>query len=414
MISFKERVKKFDWDLVVVPVCLVLGLLVLWFFTGQWPNKTNAFNSFALQANSWVQGHLNLIHGEYYTNLELAIFNNQYFVSFPPFPSYILLPFVWILKTVNTPDHWLAVFSYLVAGVYAVKLFKVIRTESDGAACFFPIFLLMASNVVYTSMNGWVWFIAQNFAFTLSLVAIYYAVQKKGGLSLALWACAVGCRPMQILYLPVLLLILYRQIKKEDSQTTLLSTIKHKWYWVIPTGIIGLSYMILNFLRFGNITEFGHNYLPEFTRTTTGQFDLSYLAANWAKLFRLPEQIAETGRMNFYYFDGFCVFLVSPILIAFIIALGIGIYRKTDNLLAILLPILMVVHILLILSHKTLGGSHFGNRYFNDLLPFVYYGLLVYMPKNRWFTKLCYPLCAFGMLLNYVGTIVCYNNWFQY
>ena len=45
-------------------------------------------------------------------------------------------------------------------------------------------------------------------------------------------------------------------------------------------AVIALSYMILNFARFGNITEFGHNYLPEFTRSELGQFNIGYMAEN--------------------------------------------------------------------------------------------------------------------------------------
>ena len=40
-----------------------------------------------------------------------------------------------------------------------------------------------------TAQNAFVWFIAQNMAFTLSLVIIY-ALKNKIGLSLAFWACA--------------------------------------------------------------------------------------------------------------------------------------------------------------------------------------------------------------------------------
>lgn len=420
MLKSQEKLKQFDWNLILVPLCLLAGLWVLWAFTGQWPNTGNPFNSYALQADSWLKGHLYLIDGANHTNLELAVYNNQYYVSFPPFPSYVLLPFVWIFGVDHTPDHILAVISYLIAGILAVKIYREINPETGDSqnplvrfSFFFAIFLLMASNVVYTSMNGWVWFIAQNFAFTLSLGAIYFALRKRITLSLTLWACAVGCRPMQALYLPILLYIFWGRMKEENEKLTVFEMIKMKWYSVIPMGVIALSYMILNYARFGNILEFGHNYLPEFTRTEEGQFNPAYLAENLSRMFRLPVK-GSSGALNFYYFDGVNLLLVSPIFIAFLIAVIYGICKKNNRILAITLLLLMTVHIVSILLHRTLGGSHFGNRYFNDLLPFAYYGLLLCMPKKEWFAKLCYPLCILGILLNFVGTIICQNGWYQY
>ena len=60
-------------------------------FTGSWFTNKNGYPSFALQANAWLQGRLDL--GQDYPWLELAIYEGKYFVSFPPFPSYVLLPF---------------------------------------------------------------------------------------------------------------------------------------------------------------------------------------------------------------------------------------------------------------------------------------------------------------------------------
>ncbi|MBP3703741.1 MAG: hypothetical protein J6I65_08150 [Lachnospiraceae bacterium] len=414
MKNFFNKCKNIDINYILVPLCLFAGLWVLWAFTGQWPNTENPFNTYALQADSWLKGHLNLIDGAKHGNLELAVFENQYYVSFPPFPSYVLLPFVLLLGSVQTPDHWLALISYLSAGIFAVKIYHTLCKDNiicesfkkhSGLAMFFPLFLLMGSNVVYTSMNGWVWFLAQNFAFTLSLASIYFALKNHGGLSLGLLACAVGCRPMQILYFPIILFILWQGLKSE--------TIKQKWYWILPPALIGLSYMILNYARFGSITEFGHNYLPEFTRTEEGQFNLEYLSENLGRMFRLPEKL-QNGKLDFYYFDGFNIFLISPIFLAFIIAVIYGIREKKNRILAIMLLLLMTVHIFSILMHRTLGGSHFGNRYFNDLLPFAYFGMLTFMPKKEWFAKLCYPLCILGIILNYVGTVICQANLYQY
>lgn len=454
-------------DYVMVILCLLAGLLVFYSFTGFWPNKENPYNTFALQAESWLKGRLDL--GQNYTSLELAIYNGKYYCSFPPFVSYVLLPFALIFGS-KTPDHWLVLVSFLVAGVYCVKLYKLVRGNTNHAL-FFAVFLLLGCNTIYCSVNGWVWFIAQNFAFTLSLMAIYYALKGKLGFSLSFLACAFGCRPFQIVYVPLLLMLFISVWKKkisindtEGRKPLFLLFLKDNWKCCIIPSLIGISYMLLNYARFGNVFEFGHNYLPEFMESPNGQFSTSYILNNLKSLFRLPTASADKGPLSFYLFDGMSIWLVSPIYTSFlcyyIFSLLKNLKKKKElpqsveectlneesslneesalnkesslndestldeesdlneeskiparNYLNIVLPLTFIIHILLIVSHKTMGGWHFGNRYLNDLLPFVYCGVLVYLPEDDTNVKWNYPLCILGMCLNFVGSIATYNTW---
>ena len=80
-------------------------------------------------------------------------------------------------------------------------------------------------------------------AFTLSLMAIYYALKNKIGLSLAFWACAVGCRPFQILYLPALLYLIYNAHKAVNPEDKIIDIIKKRYLALVPMAVIALSYM---------------------------------------------------------------------------------------------------------------------------------------------------------------------------
>lgn len=437
----KNLKQSVDPTYIYLILCLLAGLFVVYAFTGFWPNKENVYNSYALQADSWLHGRLDL--GQNYTHLELAIFKDKYFVSFPPFPSYLLLPFALIFGT-KTPDHWIALFSFLLAGIYAVKLYKTVR-GNETHAIFFTLFLLLGCNTLFSSVNGWVWFLAQNLAFTLSMMSLYYAHKGKLGLSLSLLACAVGCRPFQFVYVPIILIIYIYQWKEKEPKkfkksdtlfTRIFIFVKQHITSFIAPMLIGISYMILNFARFGSIFEFGHNYLPEFTETTTGQFNTAYLATNFKSLFRLPK-VSETGALSFYTFDGMAVWLVSPLFVTFLVYLtytivkskkksGMAVsayqnvkredmkklsFNKKSKIFYIVLPCLMLLHIFCIISHKTMGGWHFGNRYLNDLLPFVYYGILITMPDEDTWVKWNYPLFILGICLNFVGSIATYNYW---
>lgn len=102
-------------------------------------NRRKPYRSYTLQACAWLDGRLDL--GTDYPWLELAIYEGKYYVSFPPFPSLVLLPFAAIFGT-NTPDHWISLVFSLVGIIYALRLYRTITGKyvMAGTICFVPIF----------------------------------------------------------------------------------------------------------------------------------------------------------------------------------------------------------------------------------------------------------------------------------
>lgn len=396
----KQIKKTNDYTAVLFTVCSMLAVLVaVWTFTGKWPWLYQPYNSYILQAQSWLSGRLDL--GQNYSHLEIAVFNGKYYISFPPFPSFVMLPFV--AMGFDTCDGFIALVSALLGGVYAFRILRQCGFEKN-TSVFFSLFLTVASNWLFTAQTAWVWFIAQNMAFTLSLMAIYYALKGRMTLSLAFWACAVGCRPLQIFYLPILLYLLYESFKNEKLSVI----IRKKWICVIPMGIIALSYMILNFARFGNPLEFGHNYLPEFTEAEFGQFNVVYIFQNIHSLIRLPK-ISFDGAWEYQAFNGTNMFLISPIFISAVVYGIKSIFSKsTDKKLVILIFIMAILEILAITAHKTMGGSQFGNRYTNDILPMMLILIALSLPKKDRVSEFNYVLFFIGITVNVIGSVLYY------
>lgn len=84
---------------------------------------------------------------------------------------------------------------------------------------------------------------------------------------------------------------------------------------------IAAVYMWYNYIRFGNILEFGHNYLPEFMRMPAGQFGWEYFWDNFLNVFAdFPKWTAEGLQFNNF---GFCFYVANPIFLLLILA---GIY----------------------------------------------------------------------------------------
>ena len=399
------KIKSEKDNLNIIALCFaVFGILfAIWTFTGCWPWLHQPYNSYVLQAQSWLSGRLDL--AENYSHLEIAVYQGKYYISFPPFPSYLMLPFVLIGW--DNPDGFIALVSALAAAVYAYKILGLFNIRNE-RAILYSLFLTVGSNWLFTAQTAWVWFIAQNLAFTLSLAAIYYALCKKAGISLTLWACAVGCRPLDVMYLPVILCIIYQKSKQETADITVIEIIKAKWKCVIPGAVIAITYMALNYGRFDNPFEFGHNYLPEFMQAQNGQFSLSYIGENLKALIRFP-LISFLGPWKYQAFNGTNIFIVSPIFITYIIySVYAFIKKKADRRFLVIIAIMMTAELIAITAHKTMGGSQFGNRYTNDVLPMAFLGIATSMPKDTKYDRCNAVLLFFALTVNSLGSVLYY------
>ena len=85
--STKQRKYKQAMDVAALFLIVLAVHFVVAAFSGSWPWSSNSYNSYLLQTLSWLEGRLDL--GQNYEWLELAIFEGKFFVSFPPFPSFV-------------------------------------------------------------------------------------------------------------------------------------------------------------------------------------------------------------------------------------------------------------------------------------------------------------------------------------
>lgn len=392
--------------------CVLAAMLVVSMCTGYWPSRYNAYDSYTRQAEAWLNGTLYLPDGEWLEWLELAIYQDRYYVSFPPFPSYVLLPFVAVFGRGGFAEGWIALAFALAGVVYACRLYRAVCGD-ERHMLLFVLYLTLSNGWLFLTVNGWVWFFAQNMCFTLSLMALYYAWQGRGGWSMALWACAVGCRPMVVLYLPLLLWLLIAALRCRDPEIPVWRMVLSHLYWGIPPLVIGGSYMALNYMRFGDVLEFGHNYLPEFTRLETGQFSLTYFAQNFASIFRLPVWNGNQTPVGLYGVECMAFWMVNPIFVTAGAAWTYALLRRRCGYGAtlVMLPLMVAAHLVFLCCHHTMGGQQFGNRYLVDMLPYVFLGLLVWMPRGERFARWTLPLMCFGAALNLMGTVMSYNFW---
>lgn len=393
---------KLEWRYVICPLAFLIVLWVAASFTGHWATEENPYRSYALQACAWLNGRLDL--GKDYPWLELAIYEGKYYVSFPPFPSLVLLPFAAVWGT-NTPDHWISLGFSIIGIIYAIRLYRAITGTYEMAEQY-VLFLFLGNGYLFIALQGgWVWYMAQTMCFTFSLMSLFYAANKHIGRAFAFLACAFGCRPMVVAYIPLILML--------GTEKASVKTWMRKGYRLIPACMIIGFYLMLNVARFDNPFEFGHTHLPEFVRSTEGQFSLNYATKNFKQLFRLPQTGGEHGMMIYDTYDCMAFWLIDPIIVSFMVTWLYALTRKRKacGLNLIIVPATTCVHLMIVCCHKTMGGYQFGNRYIVDMLPYVFYGLITYkqgVGKAEWLNN---PLFALGFSINLIGTVSTYNHW---
>ena len=370
--------RKIDMTMWAMLLAMFFGYMLLHTLFGGTLFSNHQWDSYTVQALAWREGKIGL--GQDYPWLELAVYNGDWFVSFPPVPSLVAYPLTYIFGS-EVPSNLLIIAYTLISAALAYKIFRF-NGVRDVTAAFMAMFTVWGCNMMWMSTVGGVWFLAQGLNMLLCLGAVYCAFRMKRTGAFTLLAFAVGCRPFSILYYPALLIWF---AYKDESERSFIGKILAQWKYLLPSVAIGAAYMLYNYARFDNPLEFGHNYLPEFTEAEHGQFHISYLKENLYNLFIRPMTVRSDGSLEYPIFNGFLFYIANPIFIVLAAAAYKDIRKKRMNIVKIALLITFALNILVLCLHKTLGGWQFGARYTVDLIPFaVMYLCLEKFTVKRW------------------------------
>jgi hypothetical protein len=369
-----HRLQKSRW-LLLSFVLLIAIYTVLYIGTKRSFLGHEPYDSYTLQSLRWWQGYVYL--KENISFLEIAIYKDHYFVSFPPFPSVIMAIFTPFFGQ-ETPSNLINTFYALFSYLFLVRLF-CLRHLSYLQSILWAFFLVFGSNILWMSIHAGVWFQAQCLSFCLSCAALCLLHEKmrwQWGLGVALIACAVLCRPLQVVFFPVVLLLLWQRLPLKNEKRSLQTILP----FCIAPIVIALIAGWYNYVRFDNPLEFGHHYLPGFKHSPHGLFHWKYLAIHAVEIMRLPEY--KDGRITFPLTEGFAFWLANPFYTVFLVQLlWHGWRRRFWSPLSTCLVACIGLNIFLTMCHDTMGMWQFGLRYFVDALPFI--GFLVIITRAQ-------------------------------
>lgn len=388
-------------------IIIVFFLFIMFILIDQIVDKSivgnTSWNSYELQARAWLNGHTYLDRN--YEYLELAIYKGNYYVSFPPLPSVILLPFI-----IFFPNHLPAnLISFIIFAMEFIVLYKIIKRYKNNEL----ITILLASaftlgtNLVSLTVDSGVWFFAQILNNLFCILAVDSFLKKRKTLVFLFLALAVGCRPFSAIYM--LMFFIYYIVT--DDNKKLYKKVLNNLLPLIPSIIVAILYMTYNYIRFDNILEFGHNYLPEFIEAEHGQFSLYYLLPNLKQLFFNKIHIYNGLKLSFDM--PFCFLIANPVIIMYLYRSIKNIIKtKKIDLLRLMIFVSIFINIIMICLHRTLGAWQFGARYTCDILPFVFLGYFMLKGKNDKITLDRFEIICivFGIILNIFGAIMMYSN----
>ena len=332
-------------------------------------------------------------------------FEGKTYVSFPPLPAVLMMPFVAVFG-IGFND---VLFTLPFAALNVVLMFLVLQMLSrEGLSpltrkdnLWLTAFFGFGTVHFSAAVIGEVWFTAQIVALTFTLLYILCATRARhpfwAGLFLVLafdarvnLAFTVGYFGLQ-LFFP-------RGADGSFAAGSWKEIARRAAWFALPCAVIGGLQMAMNYVRFHDVFEFGHRFLsgPAGNRIREhGLYGYHYLEWNLkALLVKLPTFSSKPPFVG-YDPDGMSIFITSP-LVAWLF------WPKEKNWLYPILWATLIPGILPALFYQNSGYVQFGYRFALDVMPYV---VMLLSVGRVPVTKTTKALIIIGIIINLAGAI---------
>lgn len=356
--------------------------------------RFNNDNSLVLLANAFLTKHIALPINSELPLGDVSDYFYNFYLYFGPFPSIVLMPFVYIFGKAF-PQVIIGITSLILSFVFSYKISRKIKfdvIDSLWLALFFVFStVLLASGLINITAYQ-----VEVMTVPLILLALYEYLNKRRFLLIGLLiGLAVFTRVFLILTLVFFLLeFIQKRISKKEIVLLL-----------IPVIFFLSVYGLYNQRRFHSFFETGINYsislktFPLNSNLQYGMFSVVHIPANLYSLFIMsPEPLLQNNTgftLKFPFLKanpwGLAIWYTSPLFLVLFYKFKKSKYTKSliITIVSLLTPLLMFYSI---------GFSQYGYRYTLDFLPFLFL-LLLFSLKER-LTKVEYTLITIGVLFN--------------
>jgi hypothetical protein len=410
-------------EIALFGICLVTFA----FFSSQRFLRQSAAPHFVYQAQAWLEGRLD-VDPEVLPNLEDWACvreiggakvrcegpvrpGDRWYVSFPPFPALLMLPFV-ALHGYQFNDTSFSVMAGALAVAFFFSLLRFLshereidRSRRENLAL--ALVLGFGTVFFYCTIRGEVWFTAEVIGVGLTALYLRNSVRARRPLLAGLFFSMATLTRTPLLFAG-LFFVLEALFPEPESRLQQLRSLPRRWEPVLrklglfaigaaPLALLAAAY---NDYRFGSPAEFGHRFLYN-NRVNAdidrwGLFDLHYLARNLeAALLKLPQIQLDPLRLS-YDPNGLSLLLTLPLIVFVFIP------RERWR---IQLPLWLTVGACALpgFFYQNTGYMQFGFRFSLDYTPYllVLFAASGWPLRNRWVQS----VIALGVLVNFWGAV---------
>ncbi len=361
---------------------------------------TIIFFSFAFTLNFSANGeqqfsHLadSFLHGKFYFLVSPEIlsdiipFEGRYYWPKGPFPTIILMPFVFLFKFFSLFFYqgYLQFFLVLLIFAMCFNAAKNIRYSLKDsiylafAFCFSSVFLGVA-------FISWSWYFAQVVTTFLLFLAIREYLAKKRYWLIGLFFGFILLTRMTVtlgIVFFILEIFFSRGFKKSEILSSLPNKFRRITQLMLPVFLALLVLLGYNYIRFGNPLEQGHSLcvlgkldnpsMEHMKARDYGLLHYVHVPGNiYYSLISAPSPVFRDGTSHVLKFPfvesdpwGMSIFLTSPYL------LYLFFIKNKDKISYFLLATVILIAMPLLFFYVS-GANQFGYRYALDFMPFLF------------------------------------------
>ena len=332
----------------------------------------------------------------------------RYFVSFPPLPAVMMIPWVAI-SGLNASDVWLTIVFAALNAVLIRLLVRHVRSyitghqvDDEGRAIemWLTISLIFASAHLWCGVRGEVWFTALIIGVTAQLLTLYWGwgLQKPLLAGLA-YSAAFSTRASLI----TLALFIYLQLILPFNGLSRRTRLKRCLLFSIPPLLIGCLLLYYNYVRFEQWYEFGHRYLAggQISRIKQyGLFDPVFLSRNVIAAFALLPIFSWQVPLITYSWHGMAIQMSSPHLLWSILAFRGEASTRAPRYVLICF---VVCTLFLLLLYQNTGWVQYSWRFILDLAPAMTVLMALSISKV---SRALQIAIYWGIIMNVIGAII--------
>jgi hypothetical protein len=339
------------------------------------------------------------------------------YVSFPPFPSLIMLPGAAIAGRAGSDVIPTLLVAALILPLALLALRRLaaasLSRRTLGDDLWLVATLAFGSVLWFSAVQGKVWYTAHVVGVALALVYAWASIEARHPIvaGLALGAAAMT-RPAMAFMVPLLVSEAWRVhggfIAWLGDRRAMLRALRRALLaFAAPIAAFAIAGMLYNHARFGSPTEFGHSYLEVRQQAQIEQYGLAsyhYLARNLAVVFTLLPELSSRPPYLQISGHGLALWFTTPVLVLLLWPR----YRG-----ALHLPLWLCIALVALpsLLYQNSGWVQFGYRFSLDYLVLL---ILLLAVGGRPLTRTVKALIVAGIAINLFGALTFDRAWQYY